>query len=169
MQYPFCHEIDTRTEDALDSLIVAGVHLEGLKNIAMVLRHQKYEDNEDTVYFFGKEDGSHIDGPQVFVHIYSLPICHKSFNKELAFYEGQKKGFLLDNKQKFDDSMLALSDVPLNYAHKAFQTRDGATRRRIVHVYECEYQAVLVVFSVSSVRFMSNMFFEQVTANVKIK
>jgi len=114
------------------------------------------------------DDKTHRQGAQVSVYLFPLPRGANDWNTELSFYRRQKRGFLVKPAGKFHEQILALSDVPAEFEHEAFQTRDGRSRYRIVHVYRSVRQAAMVIYSLNSTNFLGSKCFQHVAHNLKI-
>jgi hypothetical protein len=169
MKYPHRQEIDTRIATAPNSFQAGIIQLDNLSEMPMVLRHQKYSAPKDTINLFCKDTNPDHPDAQVFINTFELPEGAADFQRELEFYEKKKKGFRLDGARGFESTDLQLSGVPEIYRHDAFQVRDGAHRRRLVHAYTSQKHAVLVVFSLDNQKFLANTFFNAVIRNLKIR
>jgi len=165
---PARYEIDTRLPEAPDTFAVAGLRLDGLTHVPMVLRHEKSDASADIVDLFGMDADVGTEAPQVFVYLYSLPSGKLEFENKLAFYRKQQRRFGLEGGLVFSPETLSIRNVRSNWEHSAFQTRDGRTRRRLVHIYQSERQAVIVVFSIDSDRFFSKPLFQLVSENLQL-
>ena len=114
------------------------------------------------------DDKTHREGAQVSVHLFPLPRGAKEWRVELNFYRRQKRSFLVKSAGKFHEQILALSDVPAEFEHEAFQTRDGRSRYRIVHTYQSPRQAAIVIYSLDSTDFLRSKCLQHVADNLKI-
>ena len=163
------HEFETWAKTSPTSFRAGCFHITRLKNMRMALSHRKESQYADTIYLFGHKRTRDVESPQIFLHSYHLPSGRKMYQKELGFYNKQRRAFRLDGGITFDSGLLNIEQVAPAYIHKAFRTRDGRSRRRIVHVYETEDRAAIVVFSLNSARFASNTFFQTLAGSLKIQ
>ena len=163
------YEFDSWTKDAPASFRAGSFRVTRIKTLRMSLWHRKYSPVTDTVYLFGQKTAQDLESPQVFLHAYELPAAKDEYLKERRFYERQKRTFKLAGGDKFDPSLLAIPQVASDFRHEAFQTRDGKSRRRIVHLYEATDRAAIVVFSLNSAGFTSNAFFHKLTGRMTIQ
>jgi hypothetical protein len=160
-------EFESADEDAPASFSAVGIHLRDLKRIPMALTHRIWPWPQDSIYFFGRCAQAQRYAPQVFIEVFPLPEGDEKFQKEFTFYQEQKKGFLVEGC-KFDPCLLFPRSVAAAFQRESFQTRDGVHRWRIVHVFKAPDRAVILVYSLNSAQFASNVFFRQVSESLEI-
>ena len=80
------------------------------------------------------------------------------WRKRVAFYEEQRSDFQLPVGQKFDTSNLAPAASGF-VQHEAFRTRDGRTRRRVVHAFVGAKRNILLIYSLDTNNLLSSPFF----------
>lgn len=135
----------------------------------MAVSHEKDSPSADSIYLFGQKRTRDVESPQIFLHSYELPASRQAYQKEFSFYRKQRQAFRLDGGDTFDSGLLSIKQVAPTYTHEAFRTRDGRSRRRIVHVYEADDRAAIVVFSLNSACFASNTLFQTLADSLKIQ
>ena len=158
-------EIDTREARTPDSFSIEWFSITNLKDFKTVIRQESHAVNDKRVYLFGKNDDCLRNGAQIFVYLFNLPDEQKQFGQQLLFYKDQQKGYLLTDKRKFDKSILHLPHISDSFSHEAFQTRDGKYRKRIVHIYQDEQRACMVIYSLDDIVFEENSFFNTFAKN----
>lgn len=153
-------EFETRHGDAADSYGDIGCQLAGLNGSAMVLRHERYTNNAyDSIYLFARQPEL---GAQVFIDVFPTNgAVNPDWQKCLMFYEEQRSDFRLPAGHKFDMSYL-LPSANGFVRHEAFRTRDGRTRRRVVHAFVGTKRNVLLVYSLDANDLASSPFFSAV-------
>jgi len=159
--------IDTRVEGAPRQFSAVGVRLTEIDLIPMVITHRCWPWPEDSIFLFGKDAQACRYGAQVFIQVYPLPEGTEKFHEGLNLYQNQKKGFLVEGS-RFDPSLLLPRSVAAGFERQSFQTRDGAHRRRIVHLFSSSHRAIILVYSLNSAHFASSIFFRQVSGSLEI-
>jgi len=102
------------------------------------------------------------------IYLYLLPGGQAAFDNEFNFWFRRKRGFKL-GARKFEPAILALSDVPPEYKHIAFQGFEGREGRTIYHVYRSTQEAVILEYSLRwGGNFLRNRLFRFIAQNVKI-
>jgi hypothetical protein len=167
MRTPREREIDTTKDRRRRGFSAAGVRLSGIRDIPMVLHHETWLEPEDTIDLFGRDPEAKRYGAQVFIQIYPLPEGLQLFRREWAFYRRQKRSFLVEGK-KFENSLLLPQSLASALKRESFQMRDGAYRRRIVHIAEFPSRAIIMVYPLNAARFASSSFFQQVRESLEI-
>jgi hypothetical protein len=160
-------EIDTASTRAPAKFSIGDIHLWNIRSWRMIVSDESY-DVEKRMEISDFDDKTHREGAQVSVHLFPLPRGAKEWRAELNFYRRQKRSFLVKPAGKFHEQILALSDVPAGFEHEAFQTRDGNSRFRIVHVYRSAKQAAIVIYSLGSTGFLRSKCLQHVAGNLKI-
>jgi hypothetical protein len=160
-------EVDTTVEGTPRTFSAIGIRLKDIESIPMVIRHQQWPWPADSIYLFGRDAQASRDGAQVFIEVFPLPDGTDKFQKELALYRKQKRGFLVEGC-KFDKLLLLPRSVAVGFECESFQTRDGIHRRRIVHLFSAATRAVILVYSLYSSHFASSGFFRQVSRSLEI-
>ena len=159
--------VDTTAEGTPRQFSEVGVKLTDIDRIPMVITYRQWPWPEDSIYLFGKDAQAHRYAAQVFIHVYPLPAGTEKFHEELAMYQKQKKGFLVEGS-RFDPSLLLPRSVAADFERQSFQTRDGIHRRRIVHLFSAPHRAIILVYSLNSAHFASSVFFRQVSESLKL-
>src|SRR5688572_30045033 len=162
-------DFTTTSSKAPSKLVVRDLTLWNLRSLPMFVRHEFYERNVDTIHLMRHTVEARItEGSSVEIHLYRLPAAKAAFHDELKFWLHYKRGFKLAKGTKFSPEMLALRDLPPGYQHRAFQTRSSRRLGRIIHIYEARHQALMVVYSASSLDFLRNDMFSYVAQNLRI-
>ncbi|HEY5369950.1 MAG TPA: hypothetical protein VIJ75_13270 [Hanamia sp.] len=165
----FREEIDTRNSNSPEVFKYDWLTINGLNNLKAVIRKQTFSANDKRIYLFGKHDDCVMEGAQIFIHLFELPKGKNELDKQFHFYDDQHKNFFLSERRKFDSSVLSLKNIPDTFvSHKAFQTKDGRFRKRIVHLYEYEHIALMIVYSLNSIEFIENSFFKIIAENIQV-
>lgn len=159
--------IDTTVAGAPQQYSAVGISLTDIDRIPMVIRHRRWPWPEDSIFLFGKDAQAHRHGAQVFLQVYPLPEGTEKFHERLALYRNQKKGFLVEG-HRFDPAILLPRSVAAGFERQSFQTRDGAHRRRIVHLFSSSRRAIILVYSLNSAHFASSIFFRQVSESLEL-
>jgi hypothetical protein len=160
-------DIDTTVEGVPCDFSAVGIELRGIDRIPMIITHRQWPWPEDCIYFFGRDAQATRYGAQVFIQVYPLPDGIEKFREALALYLNQKKGFLVEGS-KFNPSFLLPRFALADFERESFQTRDGIHRRRIVHLFEAQQRAIILVYSLNSAHFGSSVFFRQVSESLEI-
>ena len=149
-------EFETCHDSAPDAYGDAGCRLTGLNDCAMVLRHERYSFHAyDSVYLFARQPEL---GAQVFIDVFPSGEANPHWPKQMGFYEEQRSDFRLPPGQRFDASYLAPAASGFS-RHDAFRTRDGRTRRRVVHAFVGTKRSVLLVYSLDTNALLNSPFF----------
>jgi hypothetical protein len=152
-------EFETGHDGAPDAYGDAGCRLTGLNACAMILRHERYSFYAyDSVYLFARKPEL---GAQVYIDIFPNGDANPDWLKRVGFYEAQRSAFRLPPGLRFDTSYLAPTASGFS-RHDAFRTRDGRTRRRVVHAFVGTRRSVLLVYSLDTNDLLSSPFFEAV-------
>ncbi|MFO0889991.1 MAG: hypothetical protein U0790_12730 [Isosphaeraceae bacterium] len=152
-------EFETCHEGMPDAYGDAGCRLTGLHDCAMVLRHERYSFHAyDSVYLFARQPEL---GAQVFIDVFPSGEANPDWPKSLRYYEEHRSDFRLPPGQRFGASYLAPAASGF-CRHDAFRTRDGRTRRRVVHAFVGINRSVLLVYSSDTNDLLSSPFFAAV-------
>lgn len=158
-------EFETPKQGANDEYGDEGCRLTDLIGCPLVLRHERYTDEaHDTIYLFARQPEL---GAQIYLEVFPGVGVDAGWLKSVSFYEEQQADFRLPSGQKFGDTFLA----PVAHgfiSHRAFRTRDGRTRRRIVHVFEGAQRRVLLVYSLDSSDFAGSRFCSVVSSGLRL-
>lgn len=158
-------EFETGRRGGPDTYGDAGCRLVGLGAFAMVLRHHRYDWKcNDSVHLFARDPEL---GAQVFIEIFPGGAEERDWREELRSYEEQRSDFRLPRGLRFDASFLA--PAAIGFArHIALRTRDGRTRKRIVHAFEGRKRNILLVYSRDDNHFHRSRFFETVRVGLTL-
>ncbi len=170
MTNTFREEIDTTVEHQYDVLTFEWFRIQNLNNIRAIIRKECYSEQDKRIYLFGRHDDCFQKGAQIFIHLYNFPTDNSEYEEKLSNYEEQRKSFPLNNKQKFNDTILSLPLLSKEFhEHLTFQTKDGSTRRRIVHSYRNKDKGIIIIYSLDANDFIENSFFNEVAKNCTIE
>lgn len=159
-------EFEPHSVNAPNSYGDNGCRLSGLNRSAMVLRHERYtKDSYDSIYLFARRQEH---GAQVFIDVFPNMPIKTEWERQLIFYEEQKKNFRLPPGQKFNESYLAPTAIGF-CRHRAFRTRDGQRRWRIVHIFEGKNRNILLVYSHNTNDFINSEFFSVVSQGLLLQ
>ena len=158
-------EFESQAVGALVSYGDTGCKLDLFNQCALALTHERYSNQlQESVYIFAKRPEL---GAQVFLDIFPMPQAATEATQELAFYHNQRANFRLPAGQRFSEDFLAPSAVGF-HSHEAFLTRDGRTRRRVVHHFVGAHRAILLVYSRDDAAFLASPFVTAVQSGLSL-
>jgi hypothetical protein len=161
-------EFENKNGEGRDGYAFGGLSLERLRDVPVSLRHEARPHHE-VFFLFGRTPEDRPEGPQIFLSEYALPEGAPALAEQLAIYP--KAGFRLPKgvDVKVDEHFLAPAHVEGFSQHEVFLTRDGRFRRRVVHLFQAEHSAVLLVYSLNGNRFAGYPFFVQIAERLGVK
>lgn len=160
-------EFENKDGEGRDAYAVGGLALERLREVPVVLRHEARADHE-AISLFGRTPESRPDGPQIFLLEFELPRGARALAEQLAIYPKAGFRFPKEASVKVDEHFLAPAHVEGFSQHEVFLTRDGRFRRRVVHLFQAEHSAVLLVYSLNGNRFPGYPFFVQIAERLSL-